>query len=51
MVELITRNFWWPGVTKEIKRYIERYNTCQYNKNHTEKPVEKLMPNSILKKL
>ena len=51
MVELITRNFWWPGVTKEIKKYIERYNTCQYNKNHTEQPVEKLMPNSILKKL
>jgi len=20
MVELVTRNFWWPGVTKEVKR-------------------------------
>jgi len=31
--ELITRNFWWPGVTKEVKKYIEGCNTCQRNKN------------------
>ena len=29
IVELVTRNFWWPGVTKEVKRYIEGYDTCQ----------------------
>jgi len=50
MVELVTRNFWWPGVTKEIKQYIERYNICQYNKNCTKQLVGKLMPNSILEK-
>jgi len=22
-MELVTRNFWWPGVTKEVKKYIE----------------------------
>ena len=22
-VELVTRNYWWPGVTKEVKRYVE----------------------------
>ena len=22
-VELVTRNFWWPGVIKEIKQYVE----------------------------
>ena len=33
MVELVTRNFWWPGVTREVKRYIERYNAYQCNKN------------------
>jgi len=21
--ELVTRNFWWPGVTKEVKKYVE----------------------------
>jgi len=29
MVELVTRNFWWPGVTKEVKRYVEGCNACQ----------------------
>ena len=35
-VELVTRNFWWPGVTKKVKQYVEGYNTCQQNKNCTE---------------
>jgi len=46
-VELVTRNFWWPGVTKEVKRYVEGCNACQRNKNRTEQPAGKLMPNSI----
>jgi len=50
-VELVTQNFWWPGITKEVKRYVEGYDTCQYNKNHTEQPAGKLMPNSIPEKL
>jgi len=49
-VELVTRNFWWPGITKEVKRYVKGYNACQYNKNCTEQPAGKLMPNSILEK-
>ena len=28
MVELVTQNFWWPGVTKEIKQYVEECNFC-----------------------
>jgi len=50
MVELVTRNFWWPGVTKEVKRYVEGCDTCQRNKNRTEQPAGKLMPNSISEK-
>jgi len=46
-VELVTRNFWWPGVTKEVKQYVEGCDACQRNKNRTEQPVGKLMPNSI----
>jgi len=45
-VELVTRNFWWPGVTKEVKQYVERCNACQRNKNCTEQPAGKLIPNS-----
>jgi len=49
-VELVTHNFWWPGITKEVKRYVEGCNACQHNKNHTEQPAGKLIPNSILEK-
>jgi len=49
-VKLVTRNFWWPGVTKEVKRYVERCDACQRNKNCTEQPAGKLIPNSILER-
>ena len=47
MVELVTRNFWWPGVTKEVKQYVKGYDAYQQNKNCTEQQAGKLMPNSI----
>ena len=34
-------------MTREVKQYIEGYDACQHNKNHTELPAGKLMPNSI----
>jgi len=44
---LVTRNYWWPGVTKEIERYMDRCDACQRYKNWSEAPVGKLMPNAI----
>ena len=26
--ELVTRNFWWPGVSREVKQYVEGYDAC-----------------------
>jgi len=49
--ELVARNFWWPGVTREVKRYVEGCNACQQNKNQTQLPAGKLMPNLILEKV
>ena len=49
-VELVTRNFWQPEVIKKIKRYMEGYDSCQKNKNHTEQPAGKLISNSIPEK-
>ena len=28
MVELVTRNYWWPEVTKKVKRYVEGCDQC-----------------------
>jgi len=48
--ELIGRNYWWPGITKEVGRYVDGYDACQRYKNQSEAPVEKLMPNAIPEK-
>jgi len=49
-VELVTRNFWWPRVTTEVKQYMKGYDLCQRNKNRTELPAGKLMPNKATDK-
>ena len=46
----MTRNFWWPGVTKEVKKYVEGYDACQRNKNCTEASIGKLILNVVLEK-
>jgi len=32
-VELVARNYWWPGVTKEVGRYVDGCDACQRYKN------------------
>ena len=47
---MVARNYWWPGVTKKVGRYVDGYNTCQRYKNRSEAPAGKLMPNTIPEK-
>jgi len=49
-MELVTRNYWWPGVTKDIGKYIEGCNVCQRMKNRTEVPAGNLMTNEVPEK-
>ena len=51
MVELVTKNYWWPGVTKKVKQYVKRCNQCQRIKNRIEIPVGKLRLNTVPEKL
>jgi len=48
--ELVMRNYWWPGVTKEVGRYVDGCDACQRYKNRSEVPAGKLMPNAIPEK-
>ena len=32
-VELVTRNYWWPGVTRDVGKYVEECDLCQRMKN------------------
>ena len=47
-VELVTRNYWWPGITKEVKRYVKGCDQCQKMKNRAEMPAGKLKPNVMI---
>jgi len=49
-VELVARNYWWPGVMKEVGRYVDGCDAYQRYKNQSEAPAGKLMPNTIPEK-
>ena len=50
IVELVTRNYWWPGVTRNVGKYVEGYDLCQKMKNRTEEPAEKLKLSKVPQK-
>ncbi len=41
-VELATRNYWWPEVIREVGRYVEGCDLCQWMKNRIEEIAEKI---------
>ena len=51
MTELVTRNYWWPGVTRDVGRYVEGYNLCQRTKNRIEEVAGKLKLSEVPEKL
>jgi len=51
MVELVTRNYWWPGVMRDVGRYVEGCDLCQRMKNRMEELAGKLKLSEIPEKL
>ena len=49
-VELVTRNYWWPGVTRDIGKYVEGCDLCQKIKNRTEELAGKLKLSEVPKR-
>ena len=50
-VELVMRNYWWPGVTRDVGKYVEGCDLCQRMKNRTEEVARKLKLSEMLEKL
>jgi len=50
-VELVMRNYWWPGVMRDVGRYIKEYDLCQRMKNRTEEVAGKLKLSEVLEEL
>jgi transposase InsO family protein len=44
-LELVMRNYWWPGISKFVLQYVDGCDTCQRGKSYPEMPAGKLMPN------
>src|SRR5260221_11698573 len=47
MLELVSCNYWWPGISHYVASYIAGCNTCNCCKSFLMQKVRKLMPNWI----
>ena len=47
MLELIKRNYWWPGLKGDIKKYIQDCFKCQQNKVQHQRKSGELHPLEI----
>ena len=50
-VELVIRNYWWPGVTRDVGKYVEGCDLYQRMKNRTEELAGKLKLSEVLQKM
>jgi hypothetical protein len=46
-LELVTRNYWWPGISRYIAFYVKGCDRCNRTKTFPAKPVGKLVPTQI----
>ena len=49
-VELVTKNYWWPSITRDVGKYVEGYDLCQRMKNRTEELAGKLKLSEVPQK-
>jgi transposase InsO family protein len=47
MFELVSRNYWWPGLSHYVRTYVAGCDTCQHVKSFPAQKVGKLMPNKV----
>ena len=47
MIELLKRTYWWPGLKKDVKTYIQGCFKCQQNKVQHQKKAGELYPLEI----
>ena len=50
-VELVTKNYWWLGVMRDVGKYVKGCDLCQRMKNKTEEPAGKLKLSKVPQKM
>jgi len=51
MTELVARNYWWPGIIRDIRRYVEGCDIYQRIKNRMEEVAGNLKLSEVPEKL
>jgi hypothetical protein len=46
-LELLSWNYWWPGMSIDVKKYIQGCDICQRNKSSNTVPYRLLQPNEV----
>src|SRR5258708_36761280 len=47
MLELVSWNYWWPGLSRYITKFIAGCNACNWTKTFPTQKVGKLIPNKV----
>ena len=51
MLELLKRNYWWPRLKEDVKRYVQECFKCQQNKVQHQRKARELHPLEIPQEL
>ena len=46
-LELVSRNYWWPGISHYVSQYVKGCDKCNRTKTYPLAPAGRLKPNSI----
>jgi hypothetical protein len=46
-LKLLSCNYWWPGMSIDVKKYVQGCDTCQRNKSTNTAPYGLLQPNEV----
>src|SRR5260221_14595402 len=47
MLELVSRNYWWPGLSRYVARFVAGCDVCNQTKTFPMQKVGKLIPNKV----
>src|SRR5258707_847526 len=47
MLELVSQNYWWPGLSRYVTKFITGCDTCNRTKTFPMQKVGKLIPNKV----
>src|SRR5258707_5651587 len=47
MLELLSQNYWWPGLSRYVAKFVMGCNACNWTKTFPMQKVGKLIPNKV----